>query len=198
MSVATATVQKQTITSAEKRRRLLFGILFMLTGLAIIGLFALQSEGGQSTTFGMNPGFTSNAPKIPDLTFPTQPVLYVLGLVALFMGGWEFARGYKSIGAVFGVVFGLFVLAFLSWAARGSAFNVVGMLQSTLIRATPIALGAFSGVIAERAAIINIAIEGMMLAAALVSVVAASVTGSLWMGILAGVITGGILGFCMG
>ncbi len=198
MSVATATAHIKRVSSAEKRQRLIFGVLFLLIGFLIIWLFALQSQAGQQTTFGMNPGFVSNAPEIPDFVFPTQPVLYVLGFVSLFMGGWQLARGFKSIGAMFGLVFGLFVLAFLSWAARDNAFNLVGMMQATLIRATPIALGAFSGVIAERAAIINIAIEGMMLAAALVSVVIASATGSLWIGLFAGVLIGGFLGLLHG
>jgi len=197
-AVTTATSQKLVLTSAEKRRRFLFGVIFLLIGALIFWLFALESHPGQYTTFGMNPGFTSEAPEIPDLTFPTQPVLYVLAFLSLFMGGWQLARGFKSIGVMFGIVFGLFVLAFLAWAARDSAFNLVGMLQSTLVRSTPIALGAFSGVIAERAAVINIAIEGMMLAAALVSVVVASVTGVLWLGLIAGVITGGILGLLHG
>ncbi len=194
MSVATATVQIQALTTAERKRRAIFGIVFLLFGAAILGLFALNSQSGQTTTFGLNPGFTSNAPKIPDLAFPTQPVLYALGFIALFLGGWQLARGFKSYAFVFSGVFFLFVLAFLAWAARDGSFNLVGMLQATLIRSTPIALGAFSGVIAERAAIINIAIEGMMLAAALASVMVASATGSLWLGLLGGMIVGGILG----
>lgn len=198
MSVATATAQKTILTTAEKRRRFIFGVVFLLIGGLIIWFFALQSQPGQLTTFGMNPGSASNAPTIPDLTFPTQPVLWGLAFISLFLGGWQLARGFSSIGAVFGVVFGLFVLAFLAWASRDNSFNMVGMLQSTLVRSTPIALGAFSGVIAERAAVINIAIEGMMLAAALVAVVVASATGSLWLGMLAAILTGGLLGLLHG
>jgi general nucleoside transport system permease protein len=59
-----------------------------------------------------------------------------------------------------------FVIAFLTWAARGKSFNLVGMLSSSLVRATPIALAALTGVISERTGIINIGIEGMMLMAA--------------------------------
>ncbi|MFQ5575546.1 MAG: ABC transporter permease [Anaerolineae bacterium] len=194
MSVATTTVAPVTLTTAERKRRVTFGLVFTLFGLAILWFFAFNSEGGQLTTFGLNPGFASNAPKIPDLVFPTQPVLYALGLVSLFFGGWQFARGFKAYALIFSVVFLLFVTAFLTWAARDGSFNLVGMLQATLVRATPIALGAFSGVMAERAAIINIAIEGMMLSAALVAVMVASASGSLWLGLLGGVLIGGILG----
>lgn len=194
MSAATATAKITRVTSAEKKKRTMFGITFILFGAAILGLFALSSESGQLTTFGLNPGFKSGAPAIPDLVFPTQPILYLLGLVALFLGGWQLARGFKSYALVFAAVFLLFITAFLAWAARDGSFNLVGMLQATLIRATPIALGAFSGLIAERSGIINIAIEGMMLAAALASVMVASATDNLWLGLLGGIAVGGILG----
>ncbi len=198
MSVATATAPTRTQTSAEKKRRIIFGAVFILIGTAILWFFAFNSEGGVTTTFGLNPGFASNAPKVPDLTFPTQPVLYGLGLLAMFLGGWQLAKGFKSYAVVFGVVFLLFIIAFLAWAAQGRSFNLVGMLQATLVRSTPIALGAFSGVMAERSGIINIAIEGMMLSAALASVMVASVSGSLWLGLLGGIIIGGALGLIHG
>lgn len=194
MSVATATVPAHRLTPKEKKRRTIFGIVFILFGLAILGLFALDSQSGQITTFGLNPGFVSGAPVVPDLSFPTQPVLYALGLIALFLGGWQLMKGFKSYVLVLGVVALLFVVAFLGWAAKGSSFNLVGMLQATLIRAVPIALGACSGVISERAGVVNIAIEGMMLTAALASVMVASITDNLWIGLLGGVLVGGLLG----
>jgi general nucleoside transport system permease protein len=45
----------------------------------------------------------------------------------------------------------------------------IGFLKLALITATPIALGAYAGLMSERAGIINIAIEGMMLTAAMVA-----------------------------
>ncbi len=46
---------------------------------------------------------------------------------------------------------------------------VVGTLNQTLRLATPIALAAYCGLLCERAAVINIGIEGMMLTAAMVA-----------------------------
>ncbi len=69
--------------------------------------------------------------------------------------------------------------AFLIWAATGKSFNLVGMLNSSLVRATPIALAALCGVISERTGVINIGIEGMMLMAAQTAVVSATLTGNL-------------------
>ncbi|HEY9637979.1 MAG TPA: ABC transporter permease [Coleofasciculaceae cyanobacterium] len=46
---------------------------------------------------------------------------------------------------------------------------ITGLLRLALITATPIALGAYAGIMSERAGIVNIAIEGMMLTSAMMS-----------------------------
>lgn len=64
---------------------------------------------------------------------------------------------------------------------------------------TPILFAALGAVIANTAGIANIALEGLMLIAALVGVVVSSLTGSAWIGlfaaVLSGVIFAGILAF---
>jgi simple sugar transport system permease protein len=82
----------------------------------------------------------------------------------------------------------------LLWAARGKSFSLIGMLSSSLVRATPIALAALCGVISERAGIVNIGIEGMMLFAALTAVVVGSVTQNLYIALLAAIVVGGLVG----
>jgi len=47
--------------------------------------------------------------------------------------------------------------------------TITGLLRLALITATPIALGAYAGIMSERAGIVNIAIEGMMLTSAMMS-----------------------------
>jgi simple sugar transport system permease protein len=63
------------------------------------------------------------------------------------------------------------------------------MLNGTVGRAIPIALAALCGVVSERAAVINIAIEGIMLMAALTAVVSASLSGSLLVGLVVAILT---------
>ncbi len=69
-----------------------------------------------------------------------------------------------------------------------------GILGASLRIATPIALAAYSGVLCERAAVINIAIEGMMLTAAMTGDLIMLYTGQIWLGVVAGVLAGGLMG----
>src|SRR4029077_1463681 len=68
-----------------------------------------------------------------------------------------------------------------------------GMLQGTLVRATPLTLGAFSGLLCERAGVINVAIEGQMLVGAFSAALVASATGNGALGMLAGMLAGGLI-----
>jgi ABC-type uncharacterized transport system permease subunit len=59
--------------------------------------------------------------------------------------------------------------------------------------ATPLALAAIGGTICERSGVVNIALEGMMLAGAFAGTVVALATGSVWLGVLCAVLTGMLL-----
>jgi ABC-type uncharacterized transport system permease subunit len=172
------------------RARLTAGILLLLTGLVIILLFGATIKPGQFTTFGLTPLGDTNVIPIPDLVLPAQPAIYVLAIVAIFVGGWQLARGIRSTGILAGVVAFCFVAAFLIWAARDNSMDLVGMMNTSVVRATPIALAALCGVISERAAVVNIGIEGIMLVSAMTSVMLATLVHNLYAGLLAGMLTG--------
>jgi len=63
--------------------------------------------------------------------------------------------------------------------------DVVLLLDSTLRLSVPLLLAALGGLFSERAGIIDIGLEGKMLAAAFAGAAAAAVTGSAWPGLLA-------------
>ena len=130
----------------------------------------------------------------PDLVLPTSVSLIVLGVFAGVAGFWQVFRGFKKGDWVVILVAGLLILAFLIWATRGKSLNLTGMLVSSIVRATPIALAALSGIYSERSGVVNIGIEGMMLIGAFTSVVFASITHNMFVGVIAGILAGMVLG----
>ncbi|MBC7233998.1 MAG: ABC transporter permease [Chloroflexi bacterium] len=169
------------------------GIVFLIAGLLTFLFFGRGLEAGIKTKFGLNPGFASQAIPIPDLVLPTQPTIYAMVLIMLLLGVLQLVRGFRFADALLGVVALCFVFAFLTWAARGKSFNLVGMLGSSLVRATPIALAALCGIMCERSGVVNIAIEGIMLISAQVAVVVATVTKNLYAGLVAAILSGAII-----
>ncbi len=127
-------------------------------------------------------------------SLPSQATLYTVGIICFFVAGLRLYRGLGSVRTflVWGVVF-LAAFSFLVWITSGTSLNLPGMIQATLTAATPLTLGAMSGIFCERSGIINIAIEGMMLAGALTAVAFASIFHSLWIGLLAASLTGGLM-----
>ncbi|MBY8120107.1 ABC transporter permease [Vibrio fluvialis] len=61
------------------------------------------------------------------------------------------------------------------------------MADATVRVSTPLILAALAGMFSERSGVVNIALEGKLLASAFAGAATASVTGSAWFGLLAGV-----------
>ncbi len=176
----------------DMRTRIIWGAVLIAVGLLVLFLFAFSTEAGQMTKFGLNLS-KGDAFVVPDLLLPTQPTNYLLALILVGVGAFQMARGVKSTGTLVAVLAFSFVMAFLVWAARDKSFSLVGMLSSSVVRATPIALAALCGVISERAGVTNIGIEGTMLFAAQVSVIVGTISGNLWVALLAAILTGGLV-----
>lgn len=115
--------------------------------------------------------------------------------------GW---KRYAFIAAIVALLAGA---AALAGSPRYPASGVaISMLATTLAVATPLTLGALSGVLCERAGVVNIGIEGMMLAAAFFGWLGALIASALWhlppgaslcVGLLAAVLAGGLLGLLL-
>lgn len=73
----------------------------------------------------------------------------------------------------------------------------VGLFAAALRMATPLVFAALGGIFSERVGVINIALEGMMLTGAFTGVLATFYSGNPWIGVLAAVLVGGLLGLLL-
>jgi ABC-type uncharacterized transport system permease subunit len=189
------TAASMTMTRTERRtrnRQRTLGIFYIVVAAAIAILFGVSVEAGASSTFTLTP---RNAPVLlPDLVLPSAGTAYLLAAVVAFAGAVQLTRGFGAKWAlILGLVAFAFVFAFLAWVAAGQSMNLTGVLQTTVQRAVPIVFGALSGVLCERAGVVNIAIEGMLLSGAFISAVVTSATDNPWLGIASAILIGGLL-----
>jgi ABC-type uncharacterized transport system permease subunit len=178
------------------RRRVATGLGIVLVGvLAVLGLGMGANPG--KAVFGLSQ--VGDTVQIPALRLPGGAVAVVLGAIIVVLGLWQLARGFSrgALRWVIGVVILLFVLAFLCWAATGQAgtpIDLIGALQLSIFAATPLILGALAGIVCERSGVINVAIEGQLLAGAFAGALGASLAHSLGVGIVAAALAGALIG----
>jgi len=194
MTAATTTPDLQVATRAtpEERRATAIGVVLVALAAFVFWAFGLGVESGAKATFNLSlPG-----ERFQNLTWVVnaQWLAYVVAASLAFLGGMSLRRSHlhwTNLGLAIGL--GMFALAFLTWAAADQSFSLVGMLRSTVILSVPVTLGALSGLMCERVAIINIAIEGQLLTAAFVGTIMGSAWG-IWAGLVGALLTGGLLG----
>ena len=190
--MTTAAVPMARAERKVRTRQRVIGIFYLVLAVVMVLGFALSVAQDATSTFTLSP--RNAAIPVPNLVIPSAGTAYLLAGVVAFLGAVQLTRGFGARwAAVLGLVAFAFVFGFLTWVAAGQSMNLTGVLESTVQRSVPIVFGALSGVLCERAGVVNIAIEGMLLGGAFVSAVVASATGSPWLGILAAIVTGGLL-----
>lgn len=182
----------RTIDTTTTTKQRVLGVVLLLFAAAIWFFFASGIASDTMTTFGLSVG--TQGPRLPAWELASRQTLTILALFSAVIGGIQLARGFRHYSgwALSAVVF-CFVFGFLIWAAAGKSLNLAGLLNTTLSKSVPITLAALSGILCERAGIINIAIEGMMLSGAFTGALVGSVTDSLWLGLLGAILTGALM-----
>jgi general nucleoside transport system permease protein len=176
---------------SELRRRVT-GVLYLLLAAVIVGPFGVGVPAGSKARFVLD---QAPAVRVPDAVVPVRPAAFLLAAICAYLGVQQLVRGFgRRAGLVLGAVLALFILAFLGWATHDGSMNFTGLLASSLLRSVPLTFGALSGVLCERSGVINVSIEGQFLVAAFAGALVASATGTLWLGLIGGVLVGGLLG----
>jgi general nucleoside transport system permease protein len=167
----------------------------LLIALAVLTATVFSQVSGDEAVFRLSRA--SDAVVLPDLVVPAGPFNWIAAAILAFLGVRQWLRGgtrWMSLSLGFGLA--LAVAAFLVWATAGKAFSLTGMFQAAMVRAVPIALGGLAGVLSERVAVVNIAIEGMLLAGAFTGALVGSLLGG-WGGLAAAVLVGGLFGIIL-
>jgi general nucleoside transport system permease protein len=119
-------------------------------------------------------------------------------LVVLTLGSVAFVRQFRSTPLWLICAFIVFaIFGFLAWAGAGETIPVAGLLAGAVGLAIPLIYGALGGVIGERAGVVNIAIEGQLLAGAFTAAVVASLTRQPVLGLLAAAVAGMLVAFIL-
>jgi simple sugar transport system permease protein len=189
------TLELQNRATPEERRSTIVGWVLITLGAFVVTFFGLGVEAEATATFNLS----LQTDRIQDVSWvvDVRTLSLVVGVMVLSLGLWRLTRralDWTNIALASG--FALFSLAFLAWAAAGGQFSMVGMLRSTVILSVVVVLGALTGLMCERVGVINIGIEGQLLASAFAAVVLSSAFGTV-AGMLGALLTGGLLGWLL-
>ncbi|UJP41248.1 ABC transporter permease [Cellulomonas palmilytica] len=168
-----------------------------VVGVLSLVLFGLLPDGGQDSTFTVST--SKDFVTIDPITVPSKLTAIVLSLVAIALAAYSYwaTSRRRKVGVWLPILFGIaVVLAFLTWADAGKAspMPLTGLLQGSLFLAIPLVFGALAGTLCERSGIVNVAIEGQLLAGAFLAAVVASITQSAYAGLVAAPIAGALVG----
>jgi len=180
------------MTAVQRRQFRLLVALFILALLELYA-FGLGNKANAPTTFGFTLG--NEWVLIHKWVIGSQTGAYLFSALAGVGSalGIFLVRTKKSpaIGTALSTL--SLLVSFLCWAAAGKFIPLTGMLQGTLLLAVPLVFGSMSGLICERSGVINIAIEGQLLAGAFASGVVASLTHKTSWGLLVAPLAGALI-----
>ncbi|MDP9026768.1 MAG: ABC transporter permease [Actinomycetota bacterium] len=158
----------------------------------VVGLILFLALGRSGVTH-FNLSTTSDLLQLPIATLPTRAtgviVVILSALLSVIAAGMSYSA--RTIPLWFITIFAVvFFVGFLTWAAAGNTIAVPGLLLSAVGISVPLIFGALGGVISERVGVVNVAIEGQLLAGAFVSAVVATVTHQPVVGFVAAMLAG--------
>jgi simple sugar transport system permease protein len=144
---------------------------------------------------GVGIGLAAFIVALPPFHANTLWIPLLVGLVAIAVGIWVLTRGARRPGWTaigFGLV-GILLGILATHASTSNLDQVVvwsALLSATLVWATPLTYAAIGGMFCERSGVVNIGLEGMMLAGAFFAALGADKFGSWEMGLVCAAFAG--------
>jgi simple sugar transport system permease protein len=182
-----------TLLTASEKKTLIGVIAMIIGGIFAVIVFGLMQGTSAPVTFNFILGSEWSlfkewkvGSKIGAEAFAAASILFSILGILLFT-----KRKKLSITvAGFSVTF---FMSFLCWASAGDYVPFTGLLQGGLVLAVPLVFGALAGLGCERSGVINIAIEGQLLAGAFGAGVIGSLTKNAWIGLAVAPLFGALI-----
>lgn len=168
--------------------------IFAVLAIVLFGIFARPG------TSHFRLSTDSDFFQLPEVHLPTTGTGWILSIVLLALAALSvwMVRGARKVPLWLTIVYVVvFMVAFLTWVSADALIPIPGLLIGAVSLSVPLIFGALSGVISERSGVVNIAIEGQLLAGAFVSAVVASVTGQPLAGLVAAMVAGVLVSFVL-
>ncbi|NCT91104.1 ABC transporter permease [Cellulomonas sp. APG4] len=197
MSTQTTTLDAPGAQLVQQRIAWRTPVIYLVVGALAFVFFGLLTSADEVTRFTVST--SRDFVTISPFAVPSKLVGLVLSVAALGLAGWAtyLTRERRKVPTWVPITFGgLVLLAFLVWvmAGNGNALPLTLLLTGALVLSAPLVFGALAGLLCERSGIINIAIEGQLLAGAFLAVVVASITGNPYAGLVAAPVAGALVG----
>lgn len=189
-------VEVLSLSAPERRRRRMVVLMFVLGVFALFAFVIIPKQHDKATF-----GFVMDREWVAFHAWSIDSRhgslgFAILAILAAILAYFQY-RARKTI-RIASSIFGFsFLMSFLCWAASGKFIPFTGLLQGGLLLAVPLIYGAMAGVLCERSGVINIAIEGQLLAGAFASGVLASLTQKTWLGLLIAPFAGALIAYLL-
>ncbi|MGO2749368.1 MAG: ABC transporter permease [Pseudoclavibacter sp.] len=166
-------------------------IAYAFFSALVLIVFGLLAPAGASSTIDLN---SDGVPlKFDPLVLPTMVTNLIIGVILAGITVVAFLRtaaGVKLpmwVMVVFGI---LWVWALIVFIGANANVPLTWLLTGTLAISTPLIFGSMAGLVSERVGVVNIAIEGQLLAGAFTSALIGSMTGNPFLGLLGAILAG--------
>jgi len=177
----------------------------ILTVLTMITLWMAFAAPGGDTTIQINNNAnaaagSSEAFRFANIITNTALNAWVsFGLTAAATAAaWSLGLTGRRISRWLSIIFGvLFVFNILVSLFNSQTMTITALLHGSLSLAVPLIFGSLAGVLSERVGLVNIAIEGQLLAGAFVSAMVATLAHNPWAGLIGAMAAGAVVSWLL-